>query len=571
MSKAVILSRSFNAFISMTVSVWSVGFILAPLLLNAIIAGFFGFVVVVPLLAICIIAGAIALGFGLWSGYSRYCHLTKQAEEIASKYQLEVEATLDPDKISKKSPNTITLVLEKNKTPVAYFKLADNESYSLDLGFISPEEQKNLSEIGKKSVKSDQEKQVVNEIIQRVLSDQGQNTYTKTNSDPEETASKDEKNLLLWEKINAFFCDAPTIFALALIIIFLTTHVFSGVLIPSALLIAAIVSIAYGLFSALIKDKQSDAKLRAMNILENSYDHVVEMANALIKEVTKRSDRVEELKKFVKEIDPERFGPIAQKIANDIGTLRTKAGDPYGQLIAIKAEVHLEFSTKDIWRLVYAFIGGGITLGSCIYAILPTLLAGLGVAPLSLPVLLVIIGVASIVYGLLNFYNKKQMIERENWNKIDNEAIERIRGKIEKGKTVENTEEKTIHTSLQEIDKRLNQLTKDLNEAERENVAARKAVEQPKEDVEKLVETWQPASSEPNYGDSGLGSSESAWWLGVYRMFSRVPLPPKTTPPTTQNKYPSTYPNHQPPHTHSPDESYDYTNPTQPLQRPASQ
>lgn len=496
----------------MTVTAWSVGFVLTPILLNAIIAGFFGFAIAAPPLLAIIIAGTIALGLGVLFGYLRYRHLMGEAKEIASKYRLEVvevpektinsETAVDIEQIYKKPSNTITLVLEENKNPVAYFKSADNERHSLDLGFISPEEQKK------------------NEIIQRILSDQGQATYTKTNSDsdPEETLSKGQQSLLIWEKINAFFCDAPTIFALALIIIFLTTP---GILIPSALLIAAIASIAYGFFSAWIKDKQCDAKLRAMGILENSYGDVVKMANTLITEVTVRADRAKLLKEYAARINPEHFEPIVSQLEKDIDALQIQVNKPYDKLLKIKKEVHVEFSAKDIWRLVYAFIFGGITMGFCIYVVLPALLTALGLAPLSLPVLLIIIGVASVIYGLCNLYNKKHMIEREKWNKMDNEAIEKIRKEIEAEKSVEENEETSVHASLRGIDKRLTQLKDDLISAERERVEAQKS-------TEKQAQTQQPAS-ESDYSDSGLGSEASQKLRNFYAIM--IGLLPKNKDP----------------------------------------
>lgn len=64
------------------------------------------------------------------------------------------------------------------------------------------------------------------------------------------------------------------------------------------------------------------------------------------------------------------------------------------------------------------------------------------------------------------------MIARENWNKMDNEAIEKIKEQI---KNEENVEEKTVYSDFKEINQRLEVLKDNLKLAAKKSVASQQA------------------------------------------------------------------------------------------------
>jgi len=456
LSKRVIWFRTFNAVIERFVSIWSIGVIVVPGILSLLVTGFFAFPVTIPLIATCCVVGAIALIWGISTGYWRYQYLTDQATEQLNKYDFDIPEKI-PDEISL---NEVIFVHGENQT-VAYFKRYVRSSFIPIEVNLTPQESEVIQQ-EKKALEANPQKSrspEINTIIQRVLSEEGSFFHSPQILQAKKEFTPGQQRMRTWEKINAFLSDATTAFAFVAIIVFLVSHVFFGALIPGYLLIAVAVSVLYGALSAYIKDNQVESRLDAMVTFSNRSKAVKQEAEALRVEINICNSKLNYL--------TEKFG---SKIEQD-EQLKTKISDAQKSMLKHTEKLQLlptqlskiyqyqGFTNKDIFRVIYALFYGEIVAGAFIYIALPLLMSAFGLAPLSLPVLVGIAAAVGLIYGIYHMYHKMKVIEQEKWANTDDKNVKAIKDSL---KTVNKKELKQAFEHVQAAEKILAEVEEEL-------------------------------------------------------------------------------------------------------------
>ncbi len=459
MSKRVIWFRTFNAIIERFVSVWSIGIIVVPGILSLLITGFFALPAlptVTLLIAACCVVGAIALIWGISTGYWRYQYLTDRANELLNKYDFDIPEKI-PDEISL---NEVIFVHGQNQT-VAYFKRYVRSSFIPIEVNLTPQESEVIQQ-EKKALEANPQKprsSAINTIIQRVLSEEGSffNSPQILQSKKEFTPA--QQRMRTWEKINAFLSDATTAFAFVAIIIFLVSHVFFGTLIPGYLLIAVAVSVLYGVLSAYMKDNQVESRLDAMVTFSNRSKAVKQEAEALRVEINICNSKLNYLtEKFSSKIEQD------EQLKTKISEAQTSMREHTEKLQLLPTQLskiyqYQGFTNKDIFRVIYALFYGEIVAGALIYIALPLLMSAFGLAPFSLPVLVGIAAAVGLIYGIYNMYHKMKVIEQEKWANTDDKNVKAIKDSL---KTVNKKGLKQAFEQVQEAEKSLAKVEEEL-------------------------------------------------------------------------------------------------------------
>lgn len=401
---------------------------IGPILLTFLVVGFLGISATIPLIAICAgIVAAIGLGVAAYTSYWRYDYLTKKANELLSQYEVTIAQKIP--ELDKITSNQIIFVIN-GATVTAYFKRLSSP-VGVDLR-LTPEEFTLLNNqiqstndtndtLDKAKLTTDQQLQLYG-ILQNALSAQA----TSSNGVPDLSSS--EKNIVTWEKVNAFLSDAISAFAFVFIIIFLITHVVSGIWIPFglSLVVAGIVALLYGLVSAKVKDRQVEVKLQQMHALEVDYQQLQTDVNVMQVKLKNWGDEAHQATTNLNDDDND---PKLVEIRTLAESIKAMVQTYQGQLTVLRQNLAdkqttlgFAFTDRDKFRVGYALFYGSSVMGSFLCT---GFVAFLGLtSALAIPVVWIglIVGM-SLLYGAFHAYYKYQSIRREKWSVMKEDSI----------------------------------------------------------------------------------------------------------------------------------------------------